>query len=163
MKVSGRALMSLGLMVISGWVVLTSLKWPFKTALFPVAIGIPVFCMAFIDAVLNLFGKVMKTKGGSMDFQLSDDIDSALAVRRTLVIFSWILGFFLTILLLGFTVAVPAIVLFFLKIQGREEWRITIILTGSTLVFFYGLFVWILAIPFPIPLVLKALDALGIG
>ena len=95
-----------------------------------------------------------------MDFQLSDDIDPAIANRRTLLAFGWVLGFFLLILLFGFTFAVPLVVFLFLKVQARERWGISLFLTGSSLVFFFGLFVWLLNIPFAEGWIVEGLKSL---
>lgn len=160
----GKALMGLCMMVIAAGVVITALKWPFKTALFPVAIGIPVFFMAMAELVLSLFGrKEIAEKQAAVDFKLSEDIDQALVIRRTSLIFIWIISFFLMILLLGFPIAIPLMVFLYLKLQGREGWGVSLFLTALSGVFFYGLFVWLLDIPFQEGWVLKGLRILGIG
>ena len=164
MKFSCKHLMNLSLTAIGVGVVITAIKWPFKTAFFPVMVGVFLFFGALADLLLNLFGteKVTK-KQGAVDFQLSDDIDPALATRRTLLAFGWVLGFFLLILLFGFTLAVPLLVFLFLKVQAREKWGISLFLTGSSLVFFFGLFVWLLNIPFSEGWIVEGLKMLWTG
>jgi len=162
MRYSGKHLMSLCLMIIAVGVMITAMKWPFKTALFPVIVSIFLFFGAMADLLLNLFGKKeMAFKQGVADFQLSEDIDPALANRRTLLAFAWIIGFFLLILFFGFLIAVPLMVFLFLKIQARERWGISLLLTGSALVFFLGLFVWILDTPFSAGWIFEGLKMLG--
>ncbi len=110
---------------------------------------------------------VRKGEGGkkqaAVDFQLSEDIDPAVATRRTLLAFGWVLGFFVLILLVGFTLSVPLLVFLFLKVQAREKWGITLFLTASSLVFFFGLFVWMLNIPFAEGWIIEGLKALLAG
>ena len=164
MGFSGRALMSLSMALLSAGVVITALKWPFKTALFPVITGISVFLLAGVDFLQNLSAREKTRKGEStMDFKLSEDVDQSLAIRRTLLTSAWILGFFLTILFLGFSIAVPLMVFLYLKVQGKESWRLCLMLTGVAWVSFYGLFVWLLDIPFPEGWFFRALRALGLG
>ena len=164
MRYSGKHLMSLCLMVIAVGVMITAMKWPFKTALFPVIVSIFLFFGAMADLLLNLFGKKeMASKQGATDFQLSEDIDPALATRRTLLAFAWIIGFFLLILFFGFLIAVPLMVFLFLKIQAREGWGVTLLLTGSALAFFFGLFVWLLDTPFSAGWIVEGLKMLGVG
>jgi inner membrane protein involved in colicin E2 resistance len=86
-----------------------------------------------------------------------------LATRRTLLGFGWIIGFFLLILLFGFLIAVPLMVFLFLKVQAKERWGISLLLTGLALVFFYGLFIWLLSIPFPVGWILEGLKMPGLG
>ncbi len=164
MRYSGKHWMNFALIVIAVGVVITAVKWPFKTALFPVVVGVFLFFGSSADLLLNLLGKEETASGqGAADFQLSEDIDPALATRRTLLAFAWIIGFFLLILFFGFLIAVPLMVFLFLKVQARERWGITFFLTGSALIFFFGLFVWVLDTPFAAGWIFEGIKMLGIG
>ena len=164
MRYKGKHLMNVALIGIAIGVVITAVKWPFKTALFPVIVGVFLFFGSGVDLLLNLLEKEeTASRQGAADFHLSEDIDPALATRRTLLAFAWIIGFFLLILLFGFLIAVPLMVFFFLKIQARERWGITLFLTGSALVFFFGLFVWVLDTPFSAGWLFEGIRLLGVG
>jgi hypothetical protein len=156
--------MNLCLMAIGVGVVIAAINWPFKTAFFPLMVSIFLFFGAMADLLLDVFGsKEAATKQGPVDFQLSEDIDPAVATRRTLVAFAWIMGFFILILFFGFTIAVPLLVFLFLKVQAKERWGISLLLTGSSLVFFFGLFVWLINIPFSEGWIFEGLKMLGTG
>ena len=147
LKQRGRMWISGALMVIGAAVAVTASKWPFRTALFPVSIGVCVFLMAVAEFFLEIFGRdVFKEDGRGT---LPDNVDAKTALRRTVSIFAWIFGFFLMIILLGFTIAVPFMVFLYLKVQSRESWGLSLLLTAATIVFFYGLFVWLIETPFP--------------
>lgn len=162
MRFSGKLVMSFSLMVIAVGVIVTALGWPFKTALFPIIVSAFLLLGAMTDFVLTLFeSRTGTSKQQTMDFQLSEDVDSALALRRTLVAFSWIIGFFLLIVFFGFLIAVPAMVFFFLKVQAKERWAVSLVLTGLAVGFFYGLFIWLLDIPFSPGWVFEGLKALS--
>jgi hypothetical protein len=149
-------------MAIAVGVIITAIQWPFKTALFPTIVSLFIFFGAMAEFLLSFFeSKHIVTKQGAIDFQLSEGIDQALATRRTLLGFGWIIGFFLLILLFGFLIAVPLMVFLFLKVQAKERWGISILLTGLALVFFYGLFIWLLSIPFSSGWILESLKRLG--
>ena len=164
MRYNAKHLMNLCLMAIGVGVVIAAVNWPFKTAFFPLMVSIFLFFGATADLLLNVFGgKEAAAKQGPVDFQLSEDIDPALATRRTLISFAWIIGFFLLILLFGFTIAVPLLVFLFLKVQAKERWGISLLLTGSSLVFFFGLFVWLINIPFSEGWIFEGLKMLGTG
>lgn len=156
MRVNGRVLMSLSVAVVGMIVVIMALRWPFKTALFPVIIAIPVVLMAVAELVMGLRGMKKSEKGG-VDFKLSEDIDPKVAMRRTLVTFGWIVGFFLLIVLLGFPIAVLLFLFLNLKLQAKENWRLTLLLTAATSIFFYGLFIRMLDIHFYEGVILRAL------
>jgi len=159
-KFSGKALMSLSLMVIGAWITITALKWPIKTALFPVVVGILTFSMALVDSCLCLFGKKendRETK--SSDFDLSEDI----VWRRTLSICFWIISFFLLIVLLSFPLAIPIFFIFYLKLRGKERWRTCLGLTTLTCGAFYIIFIWLFHFPFPQGWIQKLLMAVQMG
>jgi len=70
-------------------------------------------------------------------------------MQRTAAISAWIVGFFLAIWLLGFSITVPAMTLLYLRFYARERWTMTIVLTLAAWGFFYGLFEYLLHVPFP--------------
>jgi hypothetical protein len=164
MKFSGKLLISFFAMAIAVVVIINAMEWPFKTALFPTIVGAFLFFGGLTDLLLNLLGpKADASKQGVVDFQLSDEVDQTVANRRTLVAFGWIIGFFLLILVVGFPAAIPLLVFLFLKVQAREKWGLSLLLTAVAFGFFYFLFVWLLDIPFSPGWLFEGLKALGVG
>ncbi len=163
-RFSGSNLMNLSMVVISAWVAMTALKWPLKTALFPLVISISVFLMTTAELLLSLFGKEEGAKkGAAVDFSFSEVVDKKVTFQRTLTIFSWIVGFFFMIVLFGFSIGVVIFVFFYMKIQGREKWGISIVMTLGSWFFFWGLFIWLLNTPMMEGWVFQWLRAVGIG
>jgi hypothetical protein len=76
------------------------------------------------------------------------DQEAARLRRETVKISAWILGYFVAIWLLGFSVAIVMTTLLYLKLAS-ERWPITLVLTFSAWLSFYGLFVYLLHVPFP--------------
>jgi hypothetical protein len=138
-------------MIASAYAVIAALKWPMKTALFPIAAGIPVFFMALAVFVREQVGKRADqgTRGDpAMDFHLSGSENQDLANRKTVNVVLWMMGFFVLILLVGFPLSVPIFFVAFLRFRSGESWRMTMVLSAVAWVFFYGLFVRLLNIPF---------------
>jgi Tripartite tricarboxylate transporter TctB family len=135
--------------------------WRLQARLYPYAIGIPMVILAIIQVILDLRGVRGKqpADGAPVDFQFSTNVDPALARRRTLNIFAWILGFFVGIVLLGFTITIPLLVFSYLKFQSGESWLLSIILSVCACLIFYGLFIRLLHLPFPEGLILTWLGA----
>ncbi len=161
MRLKGRAVMSLCIMLVGAGVVIQALQWPFKAALFPLIVGVPVCLLALIDFLLTAFEKGGKEQE-TVDFKFSGHEDKALERKRTLSIFFWILGFFFLVILAGFPIAVPLFVFCYLKLEGREGWVLTLAATFITWGVFYGLFVWFLNVPFMEGLIQKTLTATGL-
>jgi len=166
MNIAGRTWMSITLMLISGGVFINALQWPVKAAIFPMTIAVFTFVLAAIEAFLGLHLKQNDKETSTMDFKVASaedlDIDEATVRKRVLGIFFWIFVFFALILLVGFSVAVPLFFVIFLKIYGKEKWTLTIILAAVAWAFFYGLFIWLLHLPFEDGWIMDGLRALGI-
>ena len=131
-----------------------------RARLFPLAIGIPCLLLALV--VLGL-----EVRSGSVapasepapppDVAAEPPLEPAVARRRTLAMWGWVLGFFLGIWLLGFTIAVPVLTLLYLKLGAGERWVPTLLLTAAAFVFFYGVFDYGLRLPFPPGVLLEPL------
>lgn len=133
-----------------------------QARLYPWAIGIPMVILALVQVILDLRGyKAKETLDGApVDFQFTQTIEPALARKRAITMFSWLLGFFLLVWLLGFEYGIPLMVFGYLKFQSNESWVLSIILTVLAFVFFWLLFVKLLTLPFPQGLIFTWL---GIG
>lgn len=139
--------LSLGIMAVAAYAAIGALAWPLKTALFPLVISIPLFCLAAIEAFCVWRSRPRPSQ--AQDFQRPPaEAPSSVARARTLVAAGWILGFFALILLFGFPVAVPAFVFLYLKLQSRESWLFSIVFTAIVWGCFYGLFDQLLHLPF---------------
>ena len=122
-----------------------------QARLYPWAIGIPMLILALVQVILDLKGyKAKETSDGApVDFQFTQTIEPALARKRAITMFAWLLGFFLLVWLLGFEYGIPLMVFGYLKLQSNESWILSITLTVLAFVFFWILFVKLLTLPFP--------------
>jgi ABC-type sugar transport system permease subunit len=162
MKLSGKAWMSLAIMFVGAGVIISAMHWPFRAALFPMVVGIPLFILSTLQFLKSAVYEKGHSKVATIDFKLSEMEDKALEKKRTINIFLWILGFFFMVLLIGFPIAVPLFVFLYMKLQGKEKWGTSFLLTFVALASFYGLFVKFCDIPFTEGWVQQGLKALGI-
>ena len=139
--------LALGVMAISGYAVIAAWFWPWKAALFPLVIGIPLFVLSATEAAWVLFGKTGRAE--VQDFQFARDVPEREVVRRSAAAGGWIVGFFAAIVLFGFAIAVPLFVFLWLKLQANESWLFSAAFTAAVWGFFYGLFDRLLHLPFP--------------
>ena len=139
--------LGIGIMILAAWAVVSALAWPWKAALFPLAIGIPLFCLAAAEVLCVILRP--EARVATQDFQLSDHLPPDVTLRRTVAAFGWIVGFFAAIVMLGFLVAIPLFMLAYLRLQGKEGWTLSVVLTAAVWAAFYGLFDQLLHLPFP--------------
>jgi hypothetical protein len=145
---SGRALFSLFLVGVGAFAVASAWRWPFKAALFPLAVGIPLVLVAGVQVVLDLRGRGEPPARRVVDPQFGGDVPEDVARRRVAVIFAWIVGFVALVWLVGFPVAVPIFMASYLLLQAAADWWLAAGLTAAAWAFFYGVFQWALRLPF---------------
>lgn len=134
--------LALGVMLVSGYGIYAASAWPWKAALFPLVIGVPLFAMAAAEALWCFFGS---SEAPANEMELAAESPG----RAVLVGAGWMLAFFAAILLVGFPIAVPLFVFLYLKLQGGEGWVLSIVMTAAVWGVFYGLFDALLHLPFP--------------
>jgi hypothetical protein len=125
--------------------------WRLQARLFPWAIGIPMLILALVHIFLELKG-LDKNDGSDsppMQYQPTYTVDDAVIQRRTVNIFAWLFGFLGLIWLLGFDVSIPVLCFLYLKVRSKEGWLLSLVLTASAWLIFWGLFVRLLHLPFP--------------
>lgn len=159
MRCTGKAYLSLSVMLIVAWMIITALEWPLRTATFLFVIGIPVFFIALLESCLNLFGK----EENDIKRKELKHIHKVMAKEKTLSIFLWIIGFFLLIIFFGFPLAILLFIFLYLKFKGSEGWKISLGLAVGGWGLFYVLFVLFLHVHFMDGLVQRAIRTLGIG
>jgi hypothetical protein len=126
MRCSGRALFSLVLLGVGLFAVASASRWPFKAAFFPIVVGIPLAVLAGVQLVLDLRGRGAQGTEPALDIQLGGDVPEEVARPRTLTLF----------------------MLSYLGFQSGAGWRTTLGLAGAAWMFFYGVFQWLLRLPF---------------
>jgi putative tricarboxylic transport membrane protein len=129
-------------------------EWRMQARLYPWAIGIPMLILAAIQVILDFKGvKAKQSTDGApptpMDFQFTQEVEPAIAKKRAITMFAWLFGFFVAVLLVGFSIAIPLMMFTYMKFQGKESWVLSLVLTVIAFIFYYALFVRVLNLPFP--------------
>jgi TctA family transporter len=120
-----------------------------RAALFPMVLGIPSLALALFALGQELFHSVRREVGKANPGEIAFSPERVVMRRRAVSIVAWILGFFLAIWLLGFVTAVPVASFLYFKVAGGEKWPISILLSVVAWAVFYGLFDYLLHLPFP--------------
>ena len=129
--------LAIGIMLVSGYAVFATKGWQWKAALFPLAIGIPLFCLAAIEVLWTFLGKPPA------------DVAEKAPRRAIALSWGWMLAFLALVVLLGFPIAVAAFAFLYLKLQAKEGWLFSVVFTALLWAAFYGLFDRLLHLPFP--------------
>jgi TctA family transporter len=135
----------IGLLALALW---QSRNFGFRAGLFPWVIGTPTLVLAFTQLARDIAGK-QKKPVAVVGEEAEEEIAPEVVRQRTFAIIAWTVGFFLAIWLIGFTYAVPLMILLYLKIAGKESWLMTALVTFFSWLFYWGLFEKMLNVPFP--------------
>lgn len=156
MKPRPQFFLTLAIVIFLAYFIWEARAWRLQARLYPWAIGVPTLLLALVQLVLDFRGGVEKKVEGEapVDFQFTQHSDPVMVRKRTFNIFAWIIGFFLAVWLLGFSAAIILLVFLYLKVQSHEPWILTLVLTGSAWMLYWGLFVRLLNLPFPDPQIL---------
>lgn len=151
MKIKLPIIFSLIVILFFAYFLYEARTWRLQARLYPLVIGIPALILGVMQLAFDIFGVGEKKDdtAAPVDYQFTQPVDPVLARRRTINIFSWIFGFVILIWLIGFAYAVPTMVFLYLKVQSRESWVISVVLTAAAWLLFWGLFNWLLSLPFP--------------
>ena len=139
------AVFALLLALLFAYSIFAARQWPFNAALFPILIGVAGFVLAIVVSLVVWLGKGSgrhtsgKGPGVQGDLYLEEALLSGQTLRRTFIIFAWLLGLVPGVWLLGQKVALPLFMLLYLKTAG-EKWWLSLLLTLATVVFLLGIF-----------------------
>jgi TctA family transporter len=120
-----------------------------RAALFPMVLGIPCLVLSVLAFGQELIYTLRRATGPDNSPIMSPSPEAYVIRRRALSIVAWILGFFLGIWLLGFIIAVPVATFLYFRFAGGEKWSISVPLSLAAWAVFYGLFDYLLHLPFP--------------
>jgi Tripartite tricarboxylate transporter TctB family len=68
---------------------------------------------------------------------------------RGAIFFGWMVGFLGSMAVIGIIPTVPLFIILFMRVEGREPWRIVLPMATIMCLFIYLLFDQLLAIPWP--------------
>jgi TctA family transporter len=91
--------------------------------------------------------------GGGIHMDVSSDggekLSNKVTLQRAAKFFGWFVGFLVCMSLIGMIPTVPIVIVAFMRIEGRESWRLSLILAACVTAVIYGVFDQIIHIPWP--------------
>lgn len=155
--------LSIFITIIIAIAVATATRWSWDTRLFPLAIGIPALLMAIYQLIVE-FKHSRQREGVEhdpppqiMDISIDQSIPKEVVARRTAVALAWIFSLVLAIWLLGFLIATPLFVFFYLRYEARATHPMAVLVAAVTLLFIWGLFDQILHTAWPDAVIFRIL------
>ncbi|AQH05400.1 hypothetical protein A9R05_41010 (plasmid) [Burkholderia sp. KK1] len=145
------------LILLLGAMVYQSMHWAFAAKVVPLIVGLAGigFCCA---SMLNDLCIPALRRGSSAPKNLGMHMDvtsqlGALSTKsialRGLAFFGWLLAMLGSMAMIGLIPTVPLFVIAYMRIEGRERWRLAAVFAIALTIFIYVVFDRLLAVPWP--------------
>src|SRR5207302_1408438 len=101
------------------------------------------------------FGGLLSGKGSKsekMHMDIASHIEhmpNSVKLMRGSIFFGWMIGFLSSMAVIGLIPTVPIFVIGYMRLEGKEPWRIVLPYAAFMTLFIYFLFDQLLAIPWP--------------
>jgi TctA family transporter len=143
----GRAAFSAAIVGVLLWALWQSRGFGIRAGLFPWAVMLPTLGLAIVQLARDLAGR---RPAGAADLpDPGPEMPGAGSARRTAAIAAWIVGMLLAIWLVGFPIATLLTTFLYLRLDARERWTVSVLLSLGGFLFVEGLFTRLLGVPFP--------------
>jgi TctA family transporter len=144
-----------------------SFEWAFAARIIPTIVGTGAILFCGLSLINDVFGlheregiagtAATGSKKIHMDIaSKTAHLPGAVIVRRGFLFFGWMAGFAACMALVGLIPTVPIFIISFMRLEGREPWKIVIPMAAAVVLLIYVVFDQLLAIPWP-PTLLGAL------
>lgn len=152
-----------------------SLDWAFAARIVPTIVGIGAILFCGLSLANDVFGvhegsgaaavaggapavepaagsggKPKRSKKIHMDIaSKTAHLPGTTVLARGFMFFGWMASFMVLMWIIGLIPAVPIFIISYMRLEGREKWRIVIPITVAVLLLIYVVFDQLLAIPWP--------------
>lgn len=147
MRFRPRSFFTLLIIVVLGFGIRDALSWPLRASILVLTIG----SLCWVLAVIQLFVELRphhEAVSSGMDIELTEDQELAKSPLQALDIWLWLIGCIVGIWLLGLFITIP-LWTFLYAFRHGSRWWLSLILAVICLGFLWGLFDYILQVPFP--------------
>ena len=137
-----------------------SLDWSFAARIIPTIVGTGAILFCSLSLINDVFGLHERDGGGGVIAEKSKKIHMDIASKtahlptkviltRGFLFFGWMAGFAACMALIGLIPTVPIFITAFMRLEGREPWKIVIPMAACVVALIYVVFDQLLAIPWP--------------
>ncbi len=134
--------------------------WNFKAQIVPMIVGSCALTFATLSLFHNIFARRVEAAdlaaGINRDAAVHMDVDSGTGhlsnrtvLLRACIFFGWMLAFMASMALIGLIPTVPLFVIAFMRLEGREPWRLVLPQAIILTLFIWIVFDQLLTIPWP--------------
>jgi hypothetical protein len=143
--------------VVGLYMLVTSQSWLLMARIGPTVVASILVIAGSVSLAYKVFvipaSGVVNGGGGGVHMDVSSEHDQKLPTRTVLIraarFFGWFLAFLACMSVIGMLPTVPLMIAAYMRIEGREPWKLSLILAICVAVFLYVVFDQLLHIPWP--------------
>ena len=151
------------MLVIFGVMMAEAVTWNFSAKIIPMIVGTGAILFCLLSLGNEVFkGEIHKKReeeraargeaAEKMHMDIASTIDHMTPKQiatRGAIFFGWMIGFLASMALIGLIPTVPLFIISFMRVEGKEPWRITLPMAICTTLLVYFVFDQLLTIPWP--------------
>jgi TctA family transporter len=136
------------------YALVTAQDWRFMAKVGPTAVASILLIAGALSLAYKAFVVPAATAGGgAIHMDVGNEHEEGLSSREILVravtFFGWFAAFLVLMALIGMIPTIPIIMVAYLRIEGREPWKLSLILAACMTVFIYVVFDQIIHVDWP--------------
>jgi len=151
------------MLCIFGVMMAEAVTWNFSARIIPMIVGTGAIFFCSVSLLNEVFKDEIHKKreeeraargeaAEKMHMDIASTIDDMtpkeIAIRGA-IFFGWMIGFLASMALIGLIPTVPLFIIAFMRVEGQEPWRITLLMAICTTALVYIVFDQLLTIPWP--------------
>lgn len=146
---------------VGGYMFIEAQTWNFSARIGPTVVAGTLLVAATLSLVFLAFSRSrgdqdISHRGIHMDVVSEWGLSNEEVTRRTVIFAVWVAGFMVTMALIGLIPTVLVFIVAYMRIEGREPWRLCLINASVATLLVYGVFDQLVRVPWP-PTVLGGL------
>jgi TctA family transporter len=153
-------LMAVFMIILMSYMLWEASEWNFKAKIVPTIVGSLAIFFAAFSLLHNIFARRLeeaeRASGANAGETVHMDLESDTAhiptkelLWRAFMFFGWLVLFMFSMWMIGLIPTVPLFVIAFMKLEGKEPWRLIIPQAVCLTLFVYVMFDQLLTIPWP--------------
>lgn len=154
---------------IAAYMLVTAQAWPQMAKIGPTAVATVLLIAGGISLAYKVFFNPVRPgagKGAAIHMDVAshgEALPNKVTVQRALTFLGWLLAFMASTAVIGLLPTVPLVIVAFMRIEGRETWRLSLIVAFCVAAFLFSVFDQLLHIPWPSNLIGHWIPALAGG
>jgi TctA family transporter len=159
-------LMYVFFIAIAAYMLIEAQNWSFSASIGPTVVAGALIIAGGLSFVFLVFSRNnpeadVSHRGVHMDTVLDVELSQRTVLTRAGLFLAWVLGFLASMAVIGLIPTVPLFIIAYMRIEGREPWKLCLFNAALATAVIYGVFDQMIRVPWPSTLLGELFPALA--